>query len=276
MSRNRGIRPAVFALGAVGLAILFALVYLVAVRTRTGQMLDERAFDGARLGQRSLAPVTLSFLDALPLATVAAALLIAVVISAVRGTWVTFLVAIIAAFSANLVTQILKDLVLARPDLGVHGYAFNSLPSGHTTLAASASLLVFLAASPSTRPMVAALGALFTIGTGVATLANQWHRPSDVVAALLVVGFCGCLAGAVLTRLQPHRQPAATSSWNSALRVVALVSVVVAALAYAASALQSGAQPFSLPMAYIGGIAGISAVGCLLASAASSTFRTFR
>lgn len=276
MRNNRQPRLAVFVVGALGLAAAFVLVYLFAVRTRTGQVLDERAFDGARLGQRSIAPVTLSLLGSLPVIAVAVALVVGMVLLAIRRNWITLLVAISAALAANLATQVLKELVLNRPDFGVHGYAYNSFPSGHTTLAASAALVIFLAVSPAMRPMAAAAGALFTIVSGVSTLANQWHRPSDVIASLLVVAFCGCIAGAVLTRLQPHHPPVANSSWNSALNWVAFLSVAVAGLAYAVSAAQSSATSLSLPLAYIGGIAGISAVGFLLAIAASRTFRTFR
>ena len=37
------------------------------------------------------------------------------------------------------------------------------------------------------RPVVAVAGAAYTGATGVSTLVGQWHRPSDVVAAILVV-----------------------------------------------------------------------------------------
>src|SRR5690606_25579523 len=37
------------------------------------------------------------------------------------------------------------------------------------------------------RPLVAVAGAAYTAATGVSTLVGQWHRPSDVVAAILVV-----------------------------------------------------------------------------------------
>jgi hypothetical protein len=63
----------------------------------------------------------------------------------------------------------------------------NSLPSGHTTLAASAAAAVFLMVSPRWRPLAGFLGGSFAVATGVSTLINQWHRPADVVAAFLVV-----------------------------------------------------------------------------------------
>ena len=264
-------------MAAFGVAVAFVLVYLVGVRTRTGQQLDERAFDGARLGQRSIAPVTLSLLDSLPVIAVVIAFLVAVVVTAVRRNWASFVIAMVAAALANLATQVLKELVLDRPDFGVHGYAFNSFPSGHTTLAASAALVFFLAVSPNLRPMAAAMGAVFTIVTGVSTLANQWHRPSDVIAALLVVGVLR-----MPRRRRPHRAATAPRSAGAlALEQRPELGGGVCAwswpgLAFVGSAAELPLPRISLPLAYIGGVAGISAVGFLLAVAASRSFRTFR
>lgn len=267
---------AVFIGSAVALAIAFTGVYLFFVTTRAGQLLDARAFEGARLGQRSLAPVTLSLLDSLPVVGVAIALVIAVVVTASRADWLVLAVAVPAAVAANLLTQVLKNTVLDRPDLGVAGYAFNSLPSGHTTVAASAAMVVFLVSSPRWRPVAAAIGALFTIVVGSSTLANQWHRPSDVIAALLVVAFCGCLAGFVLVRLRSAQAQPAGSGWNRTLLWVALPCAALAAVALAVSAVRPPQALASLPFAYLGGIAGIAASVLLLAIAAIRAFRAVR
>jgi membrane-associated phospholipid phosphatase len=271
-----GSGSAVFIGSAVGSAVAFAVVYLFFVTTTSGQLLDERAFEGARLGQRSLAPVTLSLLDSLPILGVAIALLVAVVVTAIRRNWLVLAVAIPAAVAANLLTQFLKNMVLDRPDLNVAGYAFNSLPSGHTTVAASAAMVVFLVSSPRMRPLAAAIGALFAIVVGSSTLANQWHRPSDVIAALLVVAFCGCLAGLVLARFRSAPAERADSGWNRVLLWTALPCAALAALALAVSAIRPASGLASLPLAYIGGVAGIAASVLLLAAAANRAFRSVR
>jgi membrane-associated phospholipid phosphatase len=276
MRTNRPIGSAAFLGSAIALGIAFILVYYAAVRTRTGQLLDTRAFDGARLGQRSLAPVTLSLLDSLPVVVIVIALVIALVVTAFRHNWRVLFVAAAAALAANLATQLLKDAVLERPSLGVPGYAFNSLPSGHTTVAASAALVVFLVASPRARALVAAIGTAFTVAAGVSTLSNQWHRPSDVIAALLVVACCGCLAGAALTLIEPPSIPiTAGPAWTRILRWLALLSLAATALAAAASATLAADRSLSLSLAYIAGVAAISAAGFVLASAASRAFRSF-
>lgn len=271
-----GSGSAVFIGSAAGSAVAFAGVYLFFVTTNAGQLLDEQAFEGARLGQRSLAPVTLSLLDSLPVLGVAIALLVAVIVTAIRHNWLVLAVAIPAAVAANLLTQFLKNTVLDRPDLNVAGYAFNSLPSGHTTVAASAAMVVFLVSSPRMRPLAAAVGALFAIVVGSSTLANQWHRPSDVIAALLVVAFCGCLAGLVLARFRSGPAERAGSGWNRILLWAALPCAALAGLALAVSAIRPASALASLPFAYIGGVAGIAASVLLLAAAANRAFRSLR
>lgn len=275
----RSVRPtgsAVFIGGAAILAVVFTGVYLFFVTTRVGQLLDERAFEGARLGQRSLAPITLSLLDSLPIAGVAVALVIAVVVTAIRGNWTVLAIAVLAAVSANILTQLLKNTILDRPDLDVAGYALNSLPSGHTTVAASAAMVVFLVSSPRMRPIAATIGALFTIVVGGSTLANQWHRPSDVIAALLVVAFCGCLAGTVLMRFRSAQAEPVDPRWNRILLWTAMPCAVVATIALAVSAIRPPPALAGLPVAYLGGVAGIAASVLLLAAAAHRAFRTVR
>ena len=88
---------------------------------------------------------------------------------------------------ATLTTQLLKYLVLYRPHLGTWPHYGNTLPSGHTTAAAAASASLLFVVGPRARPLVAVLGALYTAATGWSTLIGQWHRPSDVVAAVFVV-----------------------------------------------------------------------------------------
>ena len=72
----------------------------------------------------------------------------------------------------------------ARP--GVQGGAEQLAPSGHTTFAAAAGAALFLAAPRFLRPTVALCAALATCPTGASTIINGWHRPVDVVTAILV------------------------------------------------------------------------------------------
>lgn len=268
--------PVVFVGAAIVMAAALAGVYVFFVRTERGQQIDELAFDGASLGQRTLAPVTLSLLDALPTIAVAVALVLALAVTIVRRNWLVFGVAIGAALAANVSTQLLKSVLLTRPELGVSELSFNSLPSGHTTVAASSALVVFLVASGRLRPIAAFAGASFTVVAGAATLANQWHRPSDVIAALLMVGFWGCVAGAVLAQRQAHESNPVRRVRMAPLFWVALPCVALAALAFVIAYLRVDSGPATLVIAYAGGVTSIIATGFLLAISATRTFRGLR
>jgi membrane-associated phospholipid phosphatase len=99
---------------------------------------------------------------------------------------------------ANATTQILKRVVIERPDFSV-GYGPNALPSGHVTLVASVVIGALIVLPAATRPLVALVGGAWVIVVSVATVMSGWHRPSDVVAALLICAGWAALVGSVRT-----------------------------------------------------------------------------
>ena len=107
-----------------------------------------------------------------------------------RAVW-----AVVAVVGANLTTQILKYQFLWRPDFNIteRWDNANTLPSGHTTMAASAAVALILLSGRRWRPLSAWAGGLFTIAMGYSTLVCQWHRPSDVLAGIFVPVAWGCL-----------------------------------------------------------------------------------
>lgn len=269
-------RPVAYLGGAVLLVVVFTALYIVFVRTITGQAADQLSYDGAENGWRSVTPVTRGLLDAVPMVSVVVGLVLTGVITLVRRNWATLIVALGAAGAAAVTAQMLKYAILNRPDLGIEGYAGNSFPSGHTTVAAASALVVFLVASPGTRAIVAAAGTSFAVAAGVATLANQWHRPSDVVAALLLVAFWGCLAGVVLSvRARASGRAASAAArasrsprwWLWLLPIVGLTGVALAVTVLRASTDSPG-----MLVAYVGGVVGIVGVGLVLAFASTRLF----
>ncbi|MEJ1619730.1 phosphatase PAP2 family protein, partial [Escherichia coli] len=84
-----------------------------------------------------------------------------------------------------------------RPDLGLDTLTLNSLPSGHTTAAGAAAVALLIAVPREWRPVFGVAGAVFTTVVAASTLISYWHRPSDVVAALAVVGAWACAAAAL-------------------------------------------------------------------------------
>jgi len=267
------LRAAPFFWGALGSAVAFAAVYLVFVRSYMGQIIDERAFAGADAWKGDLIEFAHAFLNALPVISVVLAAIASIIIVAIRRNWTVFMVAVVTAALANGSTQLLKYAFLSRPEKGVDAGLSNSLPSGHTTVAASAALVVFLVASPRLRPLAAVIGSTFTIAAGASTLVEQWHRPSDVVAGMLVVAFWGCIAGIGLSwmSIPTTPDPVRTKLWPLVwIAAVCLAGSVVALFVTYFSA-RSGAS--HLFVAYAGGVAAIVATGFTLAVLANRLFR---
>ncbi|GAA1976655.1 hypothetical protein GCM10009718_11140 [Isoptericola halotolerans] len=188
---------AVAAVVAVVAVVAFWATYRYFVTTVSGQTLDELAFFGANYGQGRLWQVAEPVLDVVSVAFVVGGIGAAMAVALARRRWVLALQVAVLVGGANLTTQLLKHQVLSRPDLLPGWNGGNTLPSGHTTVAASVSVALLLATPRAWRPTVALLGAVYTGATGVSTLIGQWHRPSDVVAALFVVLAWGALVCAM-------------------------------------------------------------------------------
>ncbi len=163
-------------------------------------------------------------------------------------------------------------MFLIRAQTGATDLLNNSFPSGHATVASAAAFAVFLVSPPRWRPLSAVLGGSFAVLTGVLLVIQQWHRPSDVVAAFMLVAACGCLGGIalILWKVPPAARPARSlrALWWIA-GVAALVSVIAFAIIYV-TVEQHGSH---LQIAYAGGGTAILAVGCGLAAAGNRLFR---
>lgn len=172
-------------------AALFVLVYRLAVHTTRGRLLDGAAFRGAVVSRSRLTEYVEGVLDVVSvLALVLAAAAIVGIALVRRRRWLAF-AAVSLIVGANATTQLLKSTVLSRPDLGLQETTpatLNSLPSGHSTVALSVVAALVLVVPAALRPALCVAGVAFASLTGLATLSAGWHRPSDTVAAFLVVG----------------------------------------------------------------------------------------
>lgn len=179
------------------------LTWRIFVATAAGQRVDHAVFEGAHYGRNRLWQVAGPVLDVVSVPYVAIVLVAAVVIAVVRRRGGLALQVALLVVGANLTTQVLKLQVFDRPDLGVTPVFSNALPSGHTTAAASVSAALVFVVPPRARPWAAVLGAVYTSLTGISTLIGAWHRPSDVVAGVLVVLAWSGLACALAAASQP-------------------------------------------------------------------------
>lgn len=236
------------------------------VRSGRGQTVDQLALEGAARGQGRLWELAEPVLGVVSTTFVGLALAIAVVLALVRRRWALAAQVVVLVVGANLTTQVLKHVVLDRPALlDVPRADVNTLPSGHTTVAASVAAGLLVAVPRRWRPVVAVAGAGFTAATGVSTLVGQWHRPSDVVAGVLVVlawGALTCALGAPSSLDRPQDGGTAATAGAVALLLVGAVLSGVVALGALGGA---GGTTWGLPAgggltAYMGGVLGVVAV----------------
>lgn len=180
-------RPLLALLAAViGGAGVAGLAHL-AVRTPSGQRLDQLILTGAQYHEGALASLADLASRSVSVPVSIGILVAALLLVLVRRRPGLLLPLLALVVGANLTTQVIKHFVLTRDALGP-GIEItpNSFPSGHTTLAASAMVALVLA-SGRARAVLAPLGAAWTVAAGLGTLVVGWHRPSDVVGAIAVV-----------------------------------------------------------------------------------------
>src|SRR5690606_32054592 len=157
---------------------------------------------GARIGFSHIEGIVHAVLGVVSVASVLLAILLVGVVALLRRRFVLAAAVTVMIVGANVTTQLLKRFVLDRPDVAssvpdAAGGLHNTLPGGHTTVALSVAIAVVLVVPARLRGLVALAAAAYGALTGVATLSAQWHRPSDVVAAGLVVGAWAAAVGAV-------------------------------------------------------------------------------
>lgn len=189
-------------LGASLCALAVVAVFQAFVGSRTGQVVEYRAFQAVEPapGEAFGPSLATSALRYAPFVALGCAGL-GVIVQLARRHWQSAVAVVVAAVGANVTTQVLKR-TLERPffDNGVPYIVGNSLPSGHATLAATAAVVLLLTAPVRWRPLAALAGALLTAVISSAAFLEAWHRPSDMVAAIAVAAGWGFLAAPFVQR----------------------------------------------------------------------------
>ncbi|MEV4118461.1 phosphatase PAP2 family protein [Micromonospora sp. NPDC049645] len=217
-------------------AAAFLAVWRVAVHLEIGQWVDTVALTGNRIGQDTIDGPVDRILNAMSVVSLLAATAMIGFIALIRGRIALAITATLLIAGANVTTQLLK-YGLNRPDFGLdpeRAAVGNSLPSGHATVAASVAVALMLVLPRKVRAAGAFIGASYAAIAGVATLSAGWHRPSDAVAAYLVVGVWAAVAGLVLLITQREQAEVAP---GDAHRVAALVLGLAGVLALVACGL---------------------------------------
>ena len=189
---------------ALGAAFAVLAVYLLVVRTRWGQELDERTLLGGDVISHLRADQADRLLRIVGIGTLALSMALIAAVAFLRRRPRLALLSASSVAVAVLVTELLKLVLLSRPELvaTMLNDGRNSFPSGHTTVGMSVALAALLVV-PARLRLVTALGAGALGGAfGVAVVAAGWHRPSDAIGSFLI-----CLAVAALTAITIRRYP---------------------------------------------------------------------
>lgn len=204
---------------------VFVATFYIAVNQTLGQHIDQAAMLHVQSGH-AVPVAVLSLLGRAAIAATSVVAVWSVLLSLLQHSPRALVAAIMIAVGANATTQLLKHQILHRPDLGLGVH--NSLPSGHTTLVASAAAVVLISAPKRWRPLLVAIAAWATAVTGLSTIISGWHRPADVVAALAITVVWTALAtmimGPIARRAGSMVVPAAVGVM-AALVLLAMIGV---------------------------------------------------
>jgi hypothetical protein len=182
---------------AVCCAAALTLLFGVAVRTERGQRLDQRALEDRHLVDQDARDVARQVLDTITISSLAVAGGGLMFVALARGRVLLAGSVGLAILGANVTTQVLKRMVLERPDLLEEGGRLgNTFPSGHATVAMSLAVGAVLVAPRRWRGTAALAGVAYAVAVATAVLVTGWHRPSDAVAGgLVAVGWGAGVAG---------------------------------------------------------------------------------
>lgn len=180
---------------AVLMLLAAAGVWWLGVRTAPGQSYDDMVFNNfdALLPVSVLAVMRTFMRSTVIIATSMAVGAVAVVVMLVRRRWWLLgqsLVLVILSFAADMLKYYLPRHAL----VNTVSNPANSAPSGHTLLAAAAGMLLVLAVPRVWRAAATVLASCYGAWVGLSVIVGRWHRPTDVVMALLIVAGLALLA----------------------------------------------------------------------------------
>jgi membrane-associated phospholipid phosphatase len=226
------------ALGATaGSALLLIAVYFLAVRTRTGQHIEDAVLRAAeRVGGGDETPA-LTLLGTITAFSVFGLAAVVIGIGLLRRR--PLLAALgTAVITASVLTTEVVQRSLLRPMLLESGRRREdqSFPSGHAAVAMAVLCALVIVVPYRWRGPVMLLGSLWATGVGVATVSANWHRPSDTIGSdLIVLGYMSLALAVIAWRGSVRRATPRTTAGRVAGGVLA-GAYAVAALAGVAGA----------------------------------------
>ena len=187
---------------AVVAVVLLVGVYIVAVLTPWGQHWENSALTGSDRASPEEQTQALDALAAIQIWSLAAALAAIAVIGVLRRQARTTVVALAVVLAGAGGTEALKRWILPRPDLvgAPVDLVQNSFPSGHTAIAMTTMVAVFLVVPYRWRGWAMFVVMTWATSIGQYTVTAHWHRLSDTVGADLIAVILGSVAAYWLHR----------------------------------------------------------------------------
>ena len=245
------------------LALVAATIcYLVMVRTFAGQRLDQVSYLWANDHKPS--HVVDGLLRRITGDSFIVALILLVGLGVVRRRRVLGIGAALAAALAVVVTHVLKNDILTRPES-----TLNTFPSGHTATAVGCAMALVLVCPPRWRGLAALSAGAGAVIIAVGVQVAGWHRPSDAVGgALLAFASVTAVAG-VLAWARPLERATTSGQWIPLLVLGAggSIAAVVTALrcVWELDALRLGdVHAVVRHDAYLTGLIATTGIVCLL------------
>lgn len=217
-----GLVQHLFVFMVLGLALVAAVVFFI--QTAVGQQLDEISFNEFSYQFLSVQTQTSQMLDLIPAIAGITAVIGMIFVLLWKHRFVPALVGLSVAAAANLSSQLLKNYLITKPNFGIQEATMNSAPSGHTTFAAAAGAALFLASPKKLRPLVAVIGAAFTSAAGFSTIVNGWHRPADVITAILLTSMW-TVVGLTILRFLRSEELDLSDTHRSGLILIPLLTI---------------------------------------------------
>ena len=212
-------------------------VYLLAVRTTSGQTVENLAMDGRPVDRWWVHSPAAEGIAVVATVLAVGGAVAVVAWSARRGPR-RRAVAVAASIAASLAaTEVLKHLVVDRPALvavGDRAYLRpNTFPSGHSAVAVAVAVAAVALAPRGRRAAAALAGGAYAAAVGLATLAAEVHRPADVAGAALVSTAVGLTFAAGRRPAATEPEAAPPAAVRSPAGVAAALAVIGAAAALA-------------------------------------------
>lgn len=168
--------------------LAFGALYWYFVTTEAGQRADAATLGATEWYRVKLGGLEYHLRRLAPLVAVAAAGA-ALVYAGIRRRWHDLLWAAALPVVGYGLAGVLRNYVLARPELGDFAYPVNTLPTGRVVATVACLVVAVWLAPPSwwRSPLIVG-SALLAAVVGTAQVATFAHRYADVIASALLVG----------------------------------------------------------------------------------------